>query len=55
MTDRRTLLTFAASTPLLWACSSGPAEAAQKYEFTLSDAEWRKRLSAEEALHRKVR
>ena len=42
--DRRTLLTAAGMTALA-ACSSGPAEAAQKFEFTLSDAEWRKRLS----------
>jgi peptide-methionine (R)-S-oxide reductase len=47
MTDRRTLLTLAATSPLLWACTSGPAEAAQKYEFMLSDAEWKKRLSPE--------
>ncbi|MCW3845951.1 peptide-methionine (R)-S-oxide reductase MsrB [Sphingomonas sp. LB-2] len=42
--DRRTLLT-ASATGVLAACSGGTAEAAQKFEFTLSDAEWRKRLS----------
>jgi len=42
--DRRTLLTATGMT-VLAACSAGPAEAAQKFEFTLSDAEWRKRLS----------
>jgi peptide-methionine (R)-S-oxide reductase len=42
--DRRT---FLATTGLgvLAACTGEPAEAAQKFEFTLSDAEWRKRLS----------
>jgi peptide-methionine (R)-S-oxide reductase len=42
--DRRTLLSAAGLTALA-ACSGGPAEAAQKFEFTLSDADWRKRLS----------
>ena len=42
--DRRTLLTATGMT-VLAACSGEPAEAAQKFEFTLSDAEWRKRLS----------
>ena len=42
--DRRT---FLATTGLgaLAACTGAPAEAAQRFEFTLSDAEWRKRLS----------
>jgi len=44
--DRRTLLTAAGFTALA-ACSGSPAEAAQKFEFQLSDAEWRKRLSPE--------
>jgi peptide-methionine (R)-S-oxide reductase len=42
--DRRTLLSAAGLTALA-ACTSEPAQAAQKFEFTLSDAEWRKRLS----------
>lgn len=50
MTDRRTFLTLAATgtaAPLLWACSAQPAEAAQTFEFTLTDDEWKKRLSPE--------
>lgn len=42
--DRRTLLS-ATGMSVLAACTGGPAEAAQKFEFTLSDAEWRKRLT----------
>lgn len=42
--DRRTLLSAAGLTALA-ACAGEPAQAAQKFEFTLSDAEWRKRLS----------
>ena len=41
--DRRTLLTVTALSGLAAAC--GSADAAQRYEFTLSDAEWKKRLS----------
>lgn len=44
-TDRRTLLAFAGTGILVSACGSGPAEAAQSFSFTLTDAEWRKRLS----------
>lgn len=43
--DRRTLLTVAGLSALTAAC--GSAEAAQTFEFSLSDAEWRKRLSPE--------
>lgn len=44
-TDRRTFLTVAGLGALTAACGGGPAEAAQKFEFALSDAEWKKRLS----------
>jgi len=43
--DRRTLLTAAGLGTLAAACGSGRAEPAQRFEFSLSDAEWRKRLS----------
>ena len=48
--DRRSFLTIAGmgalSTAVLWRFGiSEPAEAAQRFEVTLSDAEWRKRLS----------
>ncbi|RYD49587.1 MAG: peptide-methionine (R)-S-oxide reductase [Sphingomonadales bacterium] len=48
--DRRSFLTIAGmgavSTVVLWRLGiSEPAEAGQRFEFTLSDAEWRKRLS----------
>ncbi|AJP70622.1 peptide-methionine (R)-S-oxide reductase MsrB [Sphingomonas hengshuiensis] len=43
--DRRTFVTVAAFGGLTAACSSEPAEAAQKFPFQLSDAEWKKRLS----------
>ncbi|MBC9032956.1 peptide-methionine (R)-S-oxide reductase MsrB [Sphingomonas sp. JC676] len=43
-TDRRTFLTVAGLGALTAACG-GPAEAAQHFEFTLTDAEWKKRLS----------
>lgn len=46
-TDRRTLLAAAALAPLTAACGSGNAEAAQRFEFSLSDAEWKKRLTPE--------
>src|SRR4051812_38498639 len=47
---RRTFLTVAGmgaiSSAVLWRLGMAePAEAAQRYEVTLSDAEWRKRLS----------
>jgi peptide-methionine (R)-S-oxide reductase len=44
-TDRRTFLTIAGIGALTAACGGAPAEAAQRFEFNLSDAEWRKRLS----------
>ena len=44
-TDRRSFLAVASLGALTAACGGGPAEAAQKFEFALSDAEWRKRLS----------
>ena len=48
--NRRSFLTIAGmgavSTVVLWRLGiSEPAEAAQRFEVTLSDAEWRKRLS----------
>ena len=43
--SRRTLLTAAGSGAVVAACGHAPAAAGQKFEFTLSDAEWRKRLS----------
>lgn len=44
-TNRRSFLTIAGLGALTAACGGAPAEAAQKFEFTLSDAEWKKRLS----------
>jgi len=44
-TDRRTLLAVAAFGAVTAACSGAPAEAAQRFPFALSDAEWKKRLS----------
>jgi len=44
-TSRRALLVVAGLGTLTAACGGAPAEAAQKVEFTRSDAEWRKRLS----------
>jgi peptide-methionine (R)-S-oxide reductase len=44
-TDRRTFLTVAGLGALTAACGGGPAEAAQHFEFTLTDAEWKKKLS----------
>jgi peptide-methionine (R)-S-oxide reductase len=44
-TDRRTFFTVAGLGALTAACGSGPAQAAQRFAFTLSDAEWKKRLS----------
>ena len=43
--DRRTLLSAAGLSALTAACGSGSAEAAQRFEFSLTDAEWKKRLS----------
>ncbi|RYE04173.1 MAG: peptide-methionine (R)-S-oxide reductase [Sphingomonadales bacterium] len=48
--DRRTFLTAAGlgtlSTAIVWRLGAAdPAEAAQRFEVTLTDAEWRKRLS----------
>jgi peptide-methionine (R)-S-oxide reductase len=45
--DRRNLLTLAGLGALTAACGTSPAEAAQRFEFTLADAEWKKRLSPE--------
>ena len=44
-TDRRTLLTVAGLGAITAACGGVPAEAAQRFAFTLTDAEWKKRLS----------
>jgi peptide-methionine (R)-S-oxide reductase len=44
-TDRRSLLTVAALGALTAACGGVPAQAAQNFPFTLTDAEWKKRLS----------
>ncbi|MBQ1500230.1 MAG: peptide-methionine (R)-S-oxide reductase MsrB [Sphingomonas sp.] len=45
-TDRRAFLAVAGIGAFTAACGGGaPAEAAQKFEFTLTDAEWKKRLS----------
>jgi peptide-methionine (R)-S-oxide reductase len=45
-TNRRTFLAVAGLGAFTAACGTGgPAEAAQKFEFTLTDAEWKKRLS----------
>ncbi len=46
--DRRTFLTIAGASTAgfaLWGCSAQPAEAAERFEIQLTDAEWRKRLS----------
>jgi peptide-methionine (R)-S-oxide reductase len=46
--DRRTFLTLAgagAAGFALWGCSSQSAQAAERFEVTLSDAQWRKKLS----------
>lgn len=44
-TDRRTLLVVAGLGAITAACGGVPAEAAQRFPFTLTDAEWKKRLS----------
>lgn len=44
-TSRRTFLAATTLGALTAACGGVPAEAAQRFPFTLSDAEWRKRLS----------
>lgn len=44
-TDRRTFLGVAGLGALTAACGGGRAEAAQRFEFSLPDAEWKKRLS----------
>ena len=44
-TDRRTLLTVAGLGAITAACGGVPAEASQRFAFTLTDAEWTKRLS----------
>ena len=43
-TDRRTFLTVAGFGAIAAACTA-PAEATQRFEFALTDAEWKKRLS----------
>ena len=46
--DRRAFLTLAGAGVAgfaLWGCSSQPAQAAERFEVTLTDAQWRKRLS----------
>jgi peptide-methionine (R)-S-oxide reductase len=46
--DRRTFLTLAgagAAGFALWGCSTQSAQAAERFEVTLSDAQWRKKLS----------
>lgn len=45
MIERRTFLIAATSATFLWGCSSPESQAAQRFELTLTDAEWRKRLS----------
>jgi peptide-methionine (R)-S-oxide reductase len=45
--DRRTFLTVAGLGGLTAACGGAPAEAAQRFEITRTDADWRKRLSPE--------
>jgi peptide-methionine (R)-S-oxide reductase len=45
--DRRNFLTLAgtgAAATVLFGCNSAPAQPPERFEFTLSDAEWRKRL-----------
>jgi peptide-methionine (R)-S-oxide reductase len=44
-TNRRTFLTVAGLGALTAACGGAPAEAAQRFEVNLTDAEWKKRLS----------
>ena len=44
-TDRRTLLAVAGLGAVTAACGGVPAEAAQRFPFTLTDAEWKNRLS----------
>ncbi len=43
--NRRTFLAAAGLGALTAACGGAPAEAAAKFPFTLTDAEWKKRLS----------
>lgn len=45
---RRRLLAFAGTGAIAatFGCTSAESEAAQRFEFTLTDAEWRKRLSS---------
>ncbi|AQR74075.1 peptide-methionine (R)-S-oxide reductase MsrB [Sphingomonas sp. LM7] len=43
--DRRTFLTVAGLGAITAACGGVPAEAAQRFPFTLTDAEWKKRLT----------
>ena len=43
--DRRNFLTVAGLGGLTAACGGAPAEAAQRFELNLTDAEWKKRLS----------
>ncbi|MEI9851042.1 MAG: peptide-methionine (R)-S-oxide reductase MsrB [Sphingomonas sp.] len=47
--DRRTILTTGAlgALAVTVGCSPGESRAAEKFEFTLTDAEWKKRLSPE--------
>lgn len=47
MLTRRRLLAFAgtAAVAVTFGCTSAESEAAQRFEFTLTDAEWRKRLT----------
>lgn len=46
LTRRRLLaLTGTAAAAVTFGCTSGESEAAQRFEFTLTDAEWRKRLN----------
>ena len=45
--DRRTFLTLAgsgAAATALFGCRLGPAHAAERFEYTLSDAEWHRKL-----------
>lgn len=49
--DRRSLLTWigtGASLPLISACGSGEARAQEQFRISHSEAEWRRRLTAEE-------
>ena len=48
MIDRRDLLSLSAigaAGVALWGCRGGPAQAAERFEVSYSDAEWKKRLS----------